>query len=424
MREVKVGIIGLGTVGGGVYNVIAQEGDYIEHKEGLRLKVTKVCALQYSIDIPDELKAANADELINSPDVDVVCELIGGIEPAKTFIIKALKAGKTVVSANKQLIANHWAEIEAAAKESGAGFYYEASVGGGIPCLRAVTDSMQANYIDKIYGIINGTTNFILTKMADEGGDYAEVLKEAQALGYAEADPTADVEGYDAMYKLSIIASMAFHTRLPIDKIYREGITKVGKADIAAAKEMGYTIKLLAIAKRSRGGKVEMRVHPTMLRNDHPLASVKGSFNAIFMHGSAVDDVMLYGRGAGDFPTASAVVSDIVYAANQSVHRYSSFMNEPGKISPDVEFDDNWTTGFYLRLNLDDSPGVLATVATVLGDNGVSIASAIQRGMSDSSATVVFITHETGEQNVVKALEELKRLGTVKEICSVIRVEK
>ena len=423
MKEVRVGIIGMGTVASGVYNVIAQEGDYILHKEGLRLRVSKVFALRYSIDIPEELKAKSSEDVIDSPDTDIICELIGGIEPAKTFIIRALRAGKTVVTANKQLIANHWGELEAEAKKTGAGLYFEASVGGGIPCLRAVTDSLQANYIDNVYGIVNGTTNFILTKMADEGGDYAEVLKEAQELGYAEADPTADVEGYDSMYKLSILASMAFHTRLPIEHIYREGISAISKKDIAAAKELGYTIKLLAIAKRENG-KVQMRVHPTMLHNDHPLASVKGSFNAIFMHGSAVDDVMLYGRGAGDFPTASAIISDIICASKTTEHRYMSFMNEQGKVSDEVEFDNNWETGFYLRLTLADAPGALAKVATVLGNNDVSIESVIQRDIDENGASVIFATHKTHELSVEKALEQLRQTDVVREIASVIRVER
>lgn len=424
MKEVKIGIIGMGTVASGVYNVIAQEGDYILHKEGLRLKVSKVFALSYSIDIPEELKGTSSEDVIDSPDTDIICELIGGIEPAKTFIIRALRAGKTVVTANKQLIANHWGELEAEAKKTGAGLYFEASVGGGIPCLRAVTDSLQANYIDSVYGIVNGTTNFILTKMADEGGDYAEVLKEAQALGYAEADPTADVEGYDSMYKLSILASMAFHTRLPIEHIYREGISAISKKDIAAAKELGYTIKLLAIAKREKNGKVQMRVHPTMLHNNHPLASVKGSFNAIFMHGSAVDDVMLYGRGAGDFPTASAIISDIVYAAHTNEHRYMSFKNVQGEVSQDVIFDNNWETGFYLRLILTDAPGALAKVATVLGNNGVSLESVIQRDIDENGASVIFATHKTHELSVENALEQLRSTDVVKEIASVIRVER
>ncbi len=423
MQEVKIGILGMGTVGCGVYNVIAQEGKYIAHKENVVLNVTKVFSRHYHEDIPEGIKAKSAEELIDSPDTQMICELIGGIEPAKTYILRALEAGKTVITANKQLIANHWGELEAAAKKTGAGLYFEASVGGGIPCLRAVTDSMQANYIDSVYAIINGTTNFILTKMADEGKEYADVLKEAQQLGYAEADPTADVEGYDSMYKLSILSSMAFHTRLPVEHIYREGISQISKKDIAAAKELGYTIKLLAIAKR-KGDFVQTRVHPTMLHNNHPLASVKGSFNAIYMHGSAVGEMMLYGRGAGDFPTASAVISDIVYASKAASHRYMSFMNIQDKIAPTLKFNDNWSTGFYLRFTLEDAPGSLSQVAAVLARNDVSIESVIQRDIDSAGASIIIVTHETGELNVMNALKELDNLDVVKKINSIIRVER
>ena len=423
MREVKIGIIGLGTVGCGVYNVISKEGEYIAHKEGLKLTVKSVYSRHYHIDLPDEIKAQSPEAIIADPEIDIICELIGGIEPANTIIKNALAAKKTVVTANKQLVASNWAELEAEARKSGAGLYFEASVGGGIPCLRAVTDSLQANYIDSVYAIINGTTNFILTKMADQGKDYLDVLKEAQELGYAEADPTSDVEGYDAMYKLSILASLAFHTRLPLEYIHREGITKVSKKDIAAAKELGYTIKLLAIAKR-KGTKVQLRVHPTMLHNDHPLASVKGSFNAIYMHGSAVGEVMFYGRGAGALPTASAVVSDIICAAHAHSHKYMSFMNLPNKVDPTLKFNDNWSTGFYLRFILEDTPGSLANIATVLGNNGVSIESVIQRDIDERGASIILVTHETKELNVMDALKELENLKVVKEIASVIRVER
>ncbi len=290
MKNVKIGIMGMGTVGSGVYRVVEQEGNYIAHKEGMRLEVKKVLALQYSIDIPEEKKAASVDELANDPEISIVVEVMGGIEPAKSFITKMLEAGKTVVTANKELIAKHWPELEKVAKEHNVGLYFEASVGGGIPILRAVSDSLQANTITSVLGIINGTTNYILTKMCDEGGDFEEVLREAQRLGYAEANPTNDVDGFDAMYKLSILASMAFHVRLPIDHIYREGIRGISKTDIACAKELGYEVKLLAIAKRD-GELVQMRVHPTMVKTSHPLANIKDSFNAILLHGSAVDDV-------------------------------------------------------------------------------------------------------------------------------------
>ena len=395
MRQVKIAIMGMGTIGSGVYRVVEKEGDYIAHKEAIELSVKSVLSLAYSIPIPDEKKVASIEDIVNDPEIETVVEVMGGVEPAKTFITKCLRAGKNVVSANKELIAQHWAELEGEAKKTGAGFYFEASVGGGIPILRAVTDSLQANTITEVYSIINGTTNYILTKMSDEGLDYADVLKEAQALGYAEANPTADVEGYDAMYKLSILASMAFHVRLPIEHILREGISNITKADIAAAKELGMEIKLLAIGKRE-GEHVELRVHPTMIPKDHPLAGVKGSFNAIMVHGSAVDDVMFYGRGAGDLPTASAIVSDILYAARTKEHRYMTFMNEQKKLSPTLVFNTDWQTGCYIRLNVADKPGAMARIADIMGKNNVNLHSVLQKETDGKVASIVFMGSGSG----------------------------
>lgn len=422
MKEVKIGIMGMGTVGSGVYRVIEKESSYIAHKEGVKLEVKKVLALNYSIPIPEEKKAKDVDEIANDPDISIVVEVMGGEEPAKTFITKMLRAGKSVVSANKQLISTHWPELESEAKSTGAGFYFEASVGGGIPILRSVSDSLQANTIDSIAAIINGTTNYILTKMSDEGREFEDVLSEAQALGYAEADPTADVDGFDAMYKLSILASMAFHSRLPIEHIYREGIRRVTKNDITYARELGYEVKLLAIAKR-QGEHVQLRVHPTMIPKTHPLANVKDSFNAILLHGSAVDDVMFYGRGAGDLPTASAIVSDILCAATTCRHKYVTFMNDPERISPTLCFENNWETGYYMSLKLEDKPGVLSKVTKVLGNNGVSLSSVIQKKTDGQLATVIFVTHKTRELYVKKALDELSTLDEVAEIQSTMRVE-
>lgn len=421
MKNVKIGIMGMGTVGSGVYRVVEQEGNYIAHKEGMRLEVKKVLALQYSIDIPEEKKAASVDELANDPEISIVVEVMGGIEPAKSFITKMLEAGKTVVTANKELIAKHWPELEKVAKEHNVGLYFEASVGGGIPILRAVSDSLQANTITSVLGIINGTTNYILTKMCDEGGDFEEVLREAQRLGYAEANPTNDVDGFDAMYKLSILASMAFHVRLPIDHIYREGIRGISKTDIACAKELGYEVKLLAIAKRD-GELVQMRVHPTMVKTSHPLANIKDSFNAILLHGSAVDDVMFYGRGAGDFPTASAILSDVICAAKTAEHKYMTFMNDEVRISPTLCFENNWTTRFFIRMNVEDKPGMLSKITKVLGDSDVSLHSVMQKGQVGSVATIIFVTHEAKELYVKKALEEIQEKNLA-EVCSLIRVE-
>ena len=422
MKNVKVAILGMGTVGGGIYQLIEQEGKNIEHKDGIRLEVKKTLALSYAVDVPEEKKAGNIDEIVSDPEISIVAEVMGGQHPSKEFI---LKAGKTVVSANKDMISQNWPDLEAAAKRSGAGFYFEAAVGGGIPILRALNDSMQANSIDRIYGIVNGTTNYILTKMDDEGRDFADVLKEAQELGYAEANPESDVEGYDARYKLSILASMAFHARVPVDKIYCEGITKITKADIAIGRELGYVVKLLAIGKKDADGSIEVRVHPTMIRKDHALASIKGSFNAIFINGSAVGEMMWYGKGAGDFPTASALVSDMVYAVhNADYPRYATFENTYG--ADGVKFNDNWLTEYFIRTDVQDKPGVLAKIAGIFGKHGVSIESVIQKGAKpgDMSAPLILVTHQAHEKDLRQAIEEIKELDAVVGVPNCIRVEK
>lgn len=425
MKNVKVAILGMGTVGGGIYQLIEQEGKNIEHKDGIRLEVKKTLALSYAVDVPEEKKAGNIDEIVSDPEISIVAEVMGGQHPSKEFILKALEAGKTVVSANKDMISQNWPDLEAAAKRSGAGFYFEAAVGGGIPILRALNDSMQANSIDRIYGIVNGTTNYILTKMDDEGRDFADVLKEAQELGYAEANPESDVEGYDARYKLSILASMAFHARVPVDKIYCEGITKITKADIAIGRELGYVVKLLAIGKKDADGSIEVRVHPTMIRKDHALASINGSFNAIFINGSAVGEMMWYGKGAGDFPTASALVSDMVYAVhNADYPRYATFENTYG--ADGVKFNDNWLTEYFIRTDVQDKPGVLAKIAGIFGKHGVSIESVIQKGAKpgDMSAPLILVTHQAHEKDLRQAIEEIKELDAVVGVPNCIRVEK
>lgn len=422
MKKINVAILGLGTVGRGVYQILQEDAEKIAHKEHLQIFIKKVLSRSYHLDIPEEQKTANIEEIVNDPDIDIVIEVMGGLEPAKTYVLRALVAGKTVVSANKQMIANFWPELEEAAKKSGAGFYFEASVGGGIPILRAIDDSLQANTMRSIFAIINGTTNYILTKMTAEGLDYAEALRGAQALGYAEADPTADVEGYDAMYKLSILASKAFHARLPIEHVYREGISRITKQDIQYAADFGRVIKLLAIAKR-RGDDVELRVHPTMIPLSHPLANVLDSFNAILMNGSAVGDVMFYGQGAGSLPTASAVLSDVIYAAHVEKPRYATFENRMGFVSPILHFEQNWVCPFYIRLTLLNVPGALAQVTKQMGDCGISILSAIQKDAREDEATIVFQTYPAEEQALQRAVAGFQEMQVVKEVGAVIRME-
>ncbi|MGI5848849.1 MAG: homoserine dehydrogenase [Christensenellales bacterium] len=423
MKDVNIALVGLGTVGSGVYKTIASQKSSIQHKEGLSLNLKKVLALNYAIDIPKELKAKDFyEDIVNDKDIHIVIELIGGISPAKEFIIAALDAGKTVVTANKELLARHWPELNAVAKKSGAGLYFEASVGGGIPLLRTIWDGLQANEITSIMGIINGTTNYILSKMEEKKASFESVLKEAQQLGMAEANPKNDVEGFDAMYKLSILSSMAFHVRVPVEYIYREGITNVAQEDIMYGNELGYTLKLLAIGKK-RGNTIEARVHPTMIPLTHPLASVKGAFNAVFLHGNIVDDIMLYGRGAGDMPTASAVVSDVIYAAGRQNHRYTTFYNED-TVSSEISFENNWESEFFLRIIAQDSPGVLAKISSVFGAYNVSLASVMQKGQSEESVPLIFITHRAKEISVKRAVNDIKYLPEVLSVANTIRVER
>lgn len=424
MKKVRVAILGIGTVGGGTYQILTENHDWIAAARGLDIEVAKV--LDKSVDritakgVPANKATADLNDILSDPSISIVVETMGGVEPAGTFIMKALSAGKSVVTANKELISKRWSELEATAKKNGAGLYFEASCVGGVPIIRTLNDAMQANRITQLYGIINGTTNYILTEMTEKGKSYAEALKDAQALGYAEADPTADVEGFDAMYKLSILSSLGFHTCIPYSEIYREGITEITPADIAVGKDFGYTLKLLAIGKRD-GNDVEVRVHPTFVPNEHPLASVRGSFNAVFLTGDFVDDIMLYGRGAGARPTGSAIVSDVVYCAERSAHVYSDFANN-GKLDSAIKLKKDFESAYYISLKLADRPGVLSKITNILGSYGVSIDKAMQHGVADNYAPVVFFTHKTDETSMRKALHEIETLDVVHSVDAVIRV--
>jgi homoserine dehydrogenase len=423
MKEIQIALLGMGTVGSGVYKTISMQQSSIEHRESLTIRIKKVLALQYSIEIPEALKAKDFyRDIAEDKEISIVVELMGGVFPAKEFILAALAAGKTVVTANKELLAQHWPELNAAAAKSGAGLYFEASVGGGIPILRTIWDSLQANEVTSVMGIINGTTNYILTRMEEEKRGFGEVLADAQRQGLAEANPKNDVEGFDATYKLSILSSMAFHARVPVEYIYREGIANITQEDIELGSQLGYRIKLLAIGKK-RGTTVEARVHPTMIPKSHPLASVSGPFNAIFLNGNIVGDLMLYGRGAGDMPTASAVVSDIVFAAEQTRHHYTTFYNE-AKVSSELSFENNWECEYFLRMTALDQPGVLAKVAGIFANYGVSIASVMQRGRYEESVPLIFITHKAKELSMKRAVDDIRYLPEVVSVDSIIRVEK
>lgn len=423
MKKAGVAILGLGVVGGGTLEILLEKKKQIADEYGVDLTVVAVLdkfkdkVLKYGLDT--SICADSIDDICDNPDVDIVVECMGGLEPARTFLIKALEAGKSIVTSNKEMFAKSWVELEQAAAKTGAGLYYEATTGGGMPIIRVMTQAMQANSIMEIKAIINGTTNYILSKMTQEGADYAEVLKDAQALGYAEANPVADVEGYDSSYKLSILSSLAFNKRLPVELISREGITNITKTDIAVARELGFVIKLLAIAKR-RGEKIEARVTPVFLSKDHPLANVNDSFNAVFLVGDNVGDIMLYGRGAGALPTGSAIVSDIVFCARQEKHARYSEMNV-SMTESDIEYD--YESEYYIRLDVHDVVGVIADIAAVFKKHKVSI-NQMRQADSKEIIPVVFVTHKTREFDMQKAIEEIGRLGNVIGVRNVIRVER
>lgn len=426
MKKLRVAIMGLGTVGGGTFQILTEHKEALKKREGLDVEVVKV--LERNVDraiakgVSKDIVTTDINAIVEDKSIDVVVEVMGGIEPARSFITACLKSGKNVVTANKELIAKHWSELESVARANKVGIYFEASCVGGVPIIRTLVEGMQANDITGIMGIFNGTTNYILTKMSEEGVTYESALKEAQELGYAEADPTSDVDGYDTLYKLSILASLAFHTSIPINVIYREGISKISAEDIKHGKELGYTVKLLAIAKRN-GNTIEARVHPTFVPDTHPLASVRGSFNAVHLHGNFVDDIMLYGRGAGDLPTGSAIVSDIVYCSKLSEPKYSTFDNN-NIVADDVEISSDFKSKYYMLISCEHSAGVLSKVAAVLGDNGVSIDSVMQttKNKAEGFANVMFLTHRTSEAAFSAALDGLNKLPVVNKIKSVIRV--
>lgn len=433
VKKVGVAILGLGVVGGGTYQTLEEHREFYLKTQGVDFCVEAVLDKSSerldALGVPNERRAKSIEEVIANPNVDIVVETIGGVGVAKKFVIFALREGKTVVTSNKELICKHSHELEAIARRMHCGLFYEASCVGGVPIIRTLLDGVQANKIRTMMGIVNGTTNYILTKMTQEGADYQETLKEAQRLGYAEFDPTNDVEGFDSMYKLSILSSMAFHTKVPYANIFREGISKISGIDIAHGKELGYALKLLAIGKNTDKG-IEVRVHPTFVPASHPLASVNDSFNAVYLEGDAVGDIMLYGRGAGALPTASAVVSDIIYAGTHTEIKYSTFKNQE-KAERGVKFVSDFESAYYLRLSVDDEAGVLAKISGVFAKCNISLVEVSQVAPSkelrlDDEAgrvTIVIVTHKTRESAVSKAVGKLNALQ-IGEVKSLIRVER
>ena len=426
MKTVGVAILGLGVVGSGTYKILTEHREFYRRTQDIDVNVECVLEINreraLALGIEPQKICGNIAEIVSNPNVDIVVEVIGGVEPAKSFVLAALHSGKTVVTSNKELFCKYWHELEKAAKRTNAGLYFEASCVGGVPIIRTLIDGMQANVVTSLTGIINGTTNYILTRMAKEGLDYRAALKEAQALGYAEKDPTADVEGYDAAYKLSILSSLAFHKKVPLEKIYREGISEISRQDIAYGEELGYVLKLLAIGKNDGGNNIEVRVHPAFIRKDHPLASVGDSFNAVFLQGDSVGDIMLYGRGAGALPTGSAIVSDVIYAATHSENKYATFRNTQSA-EPGVKFVTDFRSRYYIRLTVRDRVGILSKVAGIFSHYNISIVDFVQKGEEIENIPIILITHETGELSVRRAVEKIAQLDDVCEVNTVIRVE-
>jgi homoserine dehydrogenase len=432
ISRVGVGVIGFGTVGTGVAKILLDNATLIRRRVGVPIELVRIADLDVTRDrgiaLPPGVLTNDVKEVLNDPNVHIVVELIGGYDFAKRLILDAIAAGKEIVTANKALLALHGEEIFAAASRRGVDVGFEASVGGGIPVIQAVKEGLAANAIQSIYGIINGTSNYILSRMTNEGKGFDETLVEAQRAGYAEADPTFDIEGTDSAHKLAILANLAFGTPINFKELYTEGITHVTKHDIAYARELGYTIKLLGIAKLVEGD-VEARVHPTMLPGDSPLAKIEGVYNAIQLVGDAVGDVVLVGRGAGDLAAGSAVVSDIIASARNllkggagRVPPASFQPNErrPLRMRPMEEI----RSLYYLRFMVIDRPGVLSQIAGELGRCGISISSMLQKGRREGQTVPIVIkTHMARERDVQSALREINRMAFMSEPATLIRVE-
>ena len=424
----NVGLLGLGVVGGGVFHALSRKNALISKQAGIPINVSRVLVRDLEKARPDgvprDILTTNPTDILQDPDVNVVVEVMGGELPALDYLKEALEAGKSVVTANKELMAKHGPALLSLASSKGAQLLFEASVGGGIPILRPLMKDLRANEIKAVRAIINGTTNYIITKMTDEDVDFPQALREAQDLGYAEPDPTNDVEGFDAAYKLTILASLAFQTKVDHESVYREGISRLTVNDFRYARELGYAVKLMAIAKREGAG-VEARVHPVLIPQETPLANVNGVFNAVELEGDLVGSVLFHGRGAGSMPTTSAVLGDILEIA----------WGKSGSAAPaaPVPLDNETTprsisdlvTRYYIRMTVEDRSGVLAQMATILGNLQISIASVIQKEADPQAQTaeLVITTHPSRERDVQEALQELERLDVVKEIGNVLRVE-
>jgi len=421
---IRIGLLGCGNVGAALVQLVAAQADAIESSTGLRLRIAAIAVRNLSrdraVDLPEGVLTRDAHAVVADPDIDLVVEVIGGIEPARELITTAVANGKPVVTANKELLANVGAELYAASEAAGVDLLFEAAVAGGIPIIRVLRESLRGEPIRRVMGIVNGTTNFILTKMTEEGAEYGAALAEAQALGFAERDPTADVEGFDAGAKAAIIASIAFGSKVVAGDVYHEGISSVSAHDIAVARRLGYVVKLLAIAEQDPAtGEIAVRVHPSMVPVTHPLASVRESYNAVFIEGSAVGSLMFYGRGAGGFPTASAVLGDVIDAAVNLAKGTHGSLGTLAKAT--IRPIDETSAEYLLSLEVADKPGVLHAVTGVFARHDVSIRAAEQEGNAPD-ARLVFITHEAKESAVRATVRELKELDVVRQVSGLLRV--
>lgn len=426
MEQVNVGLLGFGTVGGGTYELLTKNADIIANRVGSKIHVKKIYVRNpqkyEAVQLPAGTEfVSDPQSVLEDPDIQIVVEVMGGTTFAAECVETALRNGKNVATANKDLLAEKGPYLLDLAAKNGVDLRYEASVLGGIPIIRTLYDSLGGNRITELVGIMNGTTNFILSNMTERGAGYAEVLQEAQALGYAEADPTADVEGYDAARKLAILSSIAFNRRIFFDDVHCEGITKIDATDIAFGKEFGYTIKLLGIAKETKKG-LSLNVHPAFISSKHPLASVRGSYNAIYVRGNGIDDAMFYGRGAGSLPTGSAVVSDVMEIAKNVTAGVT------GKLSPFYYSDKHLyapgkiESSYYMRLLVDNSTGVLAKVAGKLAEQRISVQSVIQRNEDEQTATLAIVTASCPRAYILNVIDAFNNLRVVKSVGSVIRI--
>ena len=424
VKTLNVGMLGCGVVGSNVARLLQEDSGDFAARSGATLTLAKVAVKNLNAkreNIPAEILTGDANSVVTDPNIDIVIEVMGGIEPARELLLTAIKNGKSIITANKALLALHGAELFEAADKNGVDLYYEAAVGGAIPILRPMRESIVGDHVHRVMGIVNGTTNYILTKMDEEGSAFADVLKEAQALGFAETDPTADIEGHDAAAKAAILAGLAFHNRVTSKDVYCEGISKLTARDVAVAKDMDHVIKLLAIAELTKDNRVSVRVHPTLIPKHHPLAAVRNAFNAVFVEAESAGELMFYGRGAGGAPTASAVLGDLIAVARNKARGVEGH-GETGYADLAIAPIDDVISRYLIRLEVADKPGVLATVAQLFASNHVSIETVRQSGRGDSAELIV-ATHSAPESALKGTVAALAKNEFVKNVESVLRVE-